>query len=283
MLSLHPFAVAAALATNAHLAPPPAEPPAADGVTRAAMLNLGTPPNAADGDSASGGAIGPVIRADDLRAALPALEAAGVEVLVLRFSAGVMITDNGDCRPGSAAETKELVELIIGELNPRLRTVAWVSSALDTAAVAAWACEDLGFEPGGVLGAAVLEAAPMQAAEGPQLESWLRLGERASKASGRDAAIMRSMQSPTPLSVTRRPEGTVQWSNDAAGAEVINEPERVLTLNWQQAQRLGISSGTAATRDDLARPLGLTGAAWVAEDAAAEFDRVQRGRAAAGD
>lgn len=278
---MHIAAVLAML--SAIMSTPPGQSPGREAATtpeatRIAVLNLGIP----FGDTAAGdpfgGAIGHVVLADDIGGALPALQAAGVEVLIIRINAGMEFGDADRHRTGTAPETEKLVELIVSELNPRFRTVAWIESALDTAAVAAWACEEMYFLPAGNLGAAVLEVGWMQAAKGEELAAWLRLGERASAASGRDPAIMRSMQELVPLSVTRRPDGTAVWSNDLKGETVVNEQGRVLTLNWNEAERLRISSGTAGTREALAQKLGIDNPAWVAEDAAAAVDLAQKSR-----
>jgi hypothetical protein len=228
--------------------------------TRIAVVTLGTP---GEEGGSIGESIGKEILAEDFERVVPMLEKERVDIVVVRVNSGL-------CEgPRAAAETARLVELFTKEYKPRFRTVAWIESAIDAPAVAVWPLDELYFMPQGNMGAAVLTVDWMKVAEGEELAAWLKLGEEASRASGRDPKIMRAMQAVQPLSATTDGSGDIEWFADLSGERVVNKAGRVLTLDSRSAETLKISHATVGTKEELARAMGVADAAWVGDEAAA--------------
>jgi len=106
-----------------------------------------------------------------------------------------------------------------------------------------------------------------QAAEGADLAYYLRLGEKLSERGRRNPLIMRSMQVFMTLSADIDEFGNVTWYDNDQGEYLISREDRILTLNSHEAEKFGVSDGTANTKEELLRLMGVSEWVEVGKDA----------------
>jgi hypothetical protein len=71
------------------------------------------------------------------------------------------------------------------------------------------------------------------------------------------------MQIMDPLSCSIDENGDVKWFQNDSGQFIVNEKERILTFNSEQALKYKFSRGTAATIEELAKQMGYSEVTWV--------------------
>lgn len=237
--------------------PSAAQPAAADrprprsGAIRAAVITLGAGPQR--------GMVGIYLTADSLRRAIPLLKEENVELVVFRVNS-----------PGGiAAEVQPLSDVIQNEYKPNFTVVAWIESAISAAAMTAHTIENIYFMSTGNYGAATAYVPDGQgggtAASGRALETFLYTMERISARGGHPKQIMRSMQIMEPLSVSFDENGQATWFNTTEGQFIVNPPDRVLTLNAEDAVRFKFARGIADDIHQLAKVMGYPEVEWVGE------------------
>jgi hypothetical protein len=225
------------------------------GATKIAFITLGDPPH---------DMVGPYMNAGALKESIELLEDDEPDIVVLWVNSG----------GGAVAEVRLLGEAIVEDLKPNYRTVIWVESAISAAAMTAITVEELYFMSKGNFGAAVAftsDGASAQAAEGDALEQLLRFGERLSDEGNHDPLIMRAMQTETNLSCDIDEYGRVTWYDDLSGEHVVSTDTRILTFNAIDAEKYGLSRGTADTKDELAALLQAGEWVEVGQDAEAHM------------
>jgi len=206
------------------------------GATKIAFITLGDPPH---------DMVGPYMNAGALRESIELLEDDEPDIVVLWVNSG----------GGALAEVPRLRDTIVRRLKPDYRTVVWVESAISAAAMTSITVEELYFMSKGNFGAAVAfttDGASAQAAEGDALEQLLRFGEELSNEGNHDPLIMRAMQTETNLSCDIDEYGRITWRDDLSGEHVVSTDSRILTFNAIDAEKYGLSRGTADTKDELA-------------------------------
>ncbi len=221
-------------------------------VTRAAVLSLGD-------HRAGKDTVGIYMTAESIRQAIPMLEKElgtdGTGILVLRISSG----------GGLLLEIQRLSDVIEYELKPRFRVVSWIDSAISAAAMTSHAVEEIYFTSGGHYGACTGWSGALQAVQGRGLEEVLFMMEKISDRGGYAHEIMRAMQINEPLSCSIDEFGNVTWDQSTDGEHLVNEGDKILTFNSQNALKFGFSKGTADTIDELARAMNVPEIEWVGE------------------
>ena len=238
--------------------------PAHSGATRVAILNFGPPSSWQD---KIGNTVGLEISVKAFADVVPKLEKAKVDVVVIRVNSG----------GGLGLEVPKFQELFEKVYKPKFRTVAWIESAISAAAMSPYVIEEIYFLPEGNLGACTGWYGNLQNVEGVDLEEMLIMMEHASALGKRDPKIMRSMQIQEPLSCNIDPvTGEVTWFQDTSGQYLVNQPHTILTFNAKDALRYKFAAGIAATKEELAKAMGLNEVEWVAQDATDYIDQAMR-------
>jgi len=213
-----------------------------DGVTRIAVITLEE-------------MVGTYMSAKPLLDGIPALEAEGVDVVVLKINSG----------GGALIEIAPLQRAIVDELKPRFRVVSWIESAISAAAMTSHVVEDIYFMPEGNYGACTGWRGNLVAMKGLGLEKVLYDMEKASVEGRKDPKIMRAMQIDQPLSASIDEYGEVSWYLNEDGDYLVNPEGNILTFNSETASKYGFSQGTARTIDELAQQMGYTEYEYVGE------------------
>ncbi len=244
-------------------APADASPAVKSGVTRVAVLNFG-PPSSWMGKC--GDMVGLQVAAQAFHEAVPILQKAKVDVVIIRVNSG----------GGSVAEVFRFHDVFINEYKKNFRTVGWIESAISAAAMSPWVLEEYYFMPEGNMGACTAWSGDLVAAKDVPLEMYLAKMEEASGKAGRDPKIMRAMQIMEPLSATKDENGEVKWFQDTSGDRVLNPPQQVFTINSRDAAEFKFSRGTAATVEEVCKAMGLQEFEVVAEDATRYVDEFMK-------
>jgi hypothetical protein len=255
--------------------PPTAAPPSADKAlataarldgsgTRIAILNFGPPSSWHDEVDST---VGIQINAHAWAEAVKLLEKDKVNIVVVRINSG----------GGLLAEMEPFQNLFEKVYKKKFRTVGWVESAISCAAMSPYALEEFYFMPNGSLGACTAWGGALQNVEGPELEMIIAQMERVSGWANRSPAIMRSMQVQVPLSATiDEKTGEVTWFQDTSGQYLLNRPGQIFTFTANDAVKFKFARGIAATRDELARVMGINEPVWAGDEAIRFLDQNMR-------
>ena len=220
------------------------------GVPRIAVITLG--------EGGSRDMVGVYMTAKALKDAIPLLEEEGVTDVVFHINSG----------GGLLLEIQRLSDVIQEEYKPRFRTVAWIESAISAAAMTAHCLEEIYFRSEGNYGACTGWSGQLKAVEGRTREEVLYMMEKISDRGNYSPYIMAAMQVlERPLSCTiNERTGQVTWYQDLSGDIIVNEPDRILTFDAPQAEKVKFSKGTADSLDELARLMGYQEVEWVGEE-----------------
>jgi len=200
----------------------------------------------------------------------------------------VLVVDSGG---GALVEVQPLSDLIHEELKKDYRVVGWIKSAISAASLTIFNCEEIYMMREGNVGGTVAfipgaGGGGNKAIDGADLEQVLAAGEEISKRGNRNPLIMRAMQQFMVLSADIDENGQVIWYEGDQGKYLVNPEDRILTLNSIDAEKFGISKGTADTKAELVRLMGIK--EWVEvgqkadEDQRAFRDNVRKVRARIG-
>lgn len=221
----------------------------ASGATKVSFITLGDKENDRE-------MVGTYIYAETLRDSMNALLALPAEE---KPDVVVLIVDSGG---GYTAETRPLSDVIHNEMKKHFRVVVWVESAISAASFISFNAEEIYMMPEGHIGGTVqymMGQGGAKASEGRDLLEVLELGELISKRGRRDPLIMRAMQTTGLLTAdVNERTGEVKFYDGAGGKFVVSPQGENLTLNALDALKFGVSKGTAATKDELARLMGLS-------------------------
>lgn len=235
----------------------------ASGATKVCFISLGDKENNKE-------MVGMYIYGDALRDSMKALlelpEEEQPDIVVL-------VVDSGG---GYTAETKPLSDVIHLEMKKHFRVVVWVESAISAASFISFNAEEIYMKPEGHIGGTVQYIGGpggAKASEGRELLEVLELGEMISKRGRRDPLVMRAMQTTTLLTAdVNERTGEVKFYDGEGGKHVVSPATEILTLNALDADFYGVSKGTAANKNELAKLMGLS--EWVEVGEVA--DEVQR-------
>jgi hypothetical protein len=231
------------------------------GATKVAILNFG-PPSEWQGQFEN--MVGVQISAEAFKQAVPLLEKAGTEIVVIRVNSG----------GGYGLESDRFRDLFEKEYKPKFRTVAWIESAISAAAMSPWVLEEMYFFRKGNIGACTGWSGNLVAVKGMELEEMLYKMEKASALGKKDPAIMRSMQIlNAPLSVDIDENGEVHWRQDEQGKFVLNTKDHIFTMTASEAMKFKFGKGIADTKEELVKAMNLQEVEWVAPDAVALIDK----------
>lgn len=233
------------------------------GATRVAILNFGPP---AEWQGTVGNMVGLEVNAAAFKRAIPLLEKAKAEIVVIRINSG----------GGASAEMPKFHEIFENEYKNKFRTVCWVESAISCAAMSPWVLEEFYFMSKGNMGACTEFSGRLNASTGMRLEMVLASMEKASIKGKKDPRIMRAMEIQEPLSVDVDENGEVHWRQDELGQFLLNRKEEVFTINAQDAVKFKFAKGIADTKEQLAKVMGLQEVEWVAQDATDLVDKNMR-------
>lgn len=237
--------------------------PKTPGVTRVAILNFGPP---SDWQGSVGNMVGTVINAAAWEKAIPLLEKDNVDVVVVRINSG----------GGLSLELPRFNKLFEEKYKPKFRTVGWVESAISCAAMSPYVLREFYFMPEGNFGACTEWSGQLVASKDERLSDILFYMEKTSALAGRDPKIMRAMQIQEPLSADIDEAGNVTFHQNTSGKYLINPEKRVLTLNAVNAAQIKFSLGTAATKEELVKAMGLGEVEWGGKEATDFIDRNMR-------
>jgi hypothetical protein len=81
------------------------------------------------------------------------------------------------------------------------------------------------------------------------------------------------MQIQSPLSVDIDENGEVHWRADENGKYLLNPKDKIFTITANDAVKFKFARGIAATKEELARAMGIREPVWVAQDATDLVDR----------
>lgn len=238
-------------------------PPITGKAQRVAILNFGPP---SDWQGVAGNMVGTVANAKGWADAVPLLKKDKVDVVVVRINSG----------GGLALEVPKFHDVYEKLYKPNFRTVGWVESAISAAAMGPYVLEEFYFMPEGNLGACTAFSGSLNAAKGMQLEIFLHWMEKASALGKRDPKIMRSMQIQEPLSANIDENGDVTFYQNDSGGILVNPGKEILTLTAGMAEKIKFSRGTAATKEELMKVMGITEYEWAGHEAEKFIDNNMR-------
>jgi len=235
------------------------------GATRVVILNFGAPRS---WQGAIGDEVGVHINAQSFRDTVPMLKKDNVKVVVIRINSG----------GGLGSEVGRFHDVFEHDFKSNFRTVGWVESAISAAAMSPYVLEEFYFLPEGNLGACTGWYGSLQNVEGIQLEMMLVQMEKASALGKRSPYIMRAMQIQEPLSASIDDKtGEVTWFQDeTSGPYVLNTRDHIFTFNANDAVKFKFAKGIAATKEELARAMGLQEVEWAGQDATDYIDNNMR-------
>jgi membrane-bound ClpP family serine protease len=196
--------------------------------------------------------VGTHINGDALHHSMELVEDEKPDIVVLVINSG----------GGAVAETMPLSDVIHGEMKKKYRVVGWIQSAISGASMTIFNCEELYMMREGHVGGTVAfipggGGGGNKALEGEELERVLKLGELISRRGKYNPLIMRAMQVFGELSADIDENGNVTWYEGTKGKHLVNPDDRILTLNSVDALKFGVSKGTADTKDELMRLMGV--------------------------
>lgn len=167
----------------------------------------------------------------------------------------VLIIDSGG---GAVAEMEAIVQAIHVEMKEHFRPIAWIKQAYSGAAFTAMNCEEIVFMEDGAMGGNVMWFGNGTAGTGEAFQEMLEIGREVSANGGINPLVMWAMQMFMTLSADINPEtGEVTWYDTDQGEFIVSREDEVLTLNAYQAEKFGISKGTADTKQELMDVLGI--------------------------
>jgi hypothetical protein len=224
------------------------------GATRVAILNFGCP---SEWQGKYDDTVGVQVNADSFHRAIPLLEKDHVDVVVVRIKSG----------GGALSELEKFHHVFQDEYKQKFRLVAWVESGISAAAMSPWVIEEMYFFPQGNIGACTGWHGNLVAVKGFQLEMVLAQMEKASAMGKKDPSIMRAMQIMDPLSVDVDENGEVHWRQDEDGKYLLNKKGNIFTMKADQAIQFKFGKGIAATKEELAKAMGLQEVEWAGQAA----------------
>lgn len=232
--------------------------PAVTGVSRVAILHFGGP---SSWGGKYGDTVGVQVNAQSWRDAMPHLEKDKVDVVVVRINSG----------GGALAELVKFHD-VFEEYKKKWRTVTWVESAISAACMSPWVIEEWYFLPEGNAGSNTGWSGQYQFMGGTQLLEVLYMMEKVSEKGRHPKEMMRSMQIPDALSCNIDENNNITWFQTDSGKYVVNPAGKILCLNANDALKYGLSRGTAATKEELVKVMGLNEVEWVGSAAAAVIE-----------
>lgn len=221
--------------------PKEAEAPAADtpddGATRVCFISLED-------------TVGTHLNADALKHSVELVEDQNPDIIVLVMNSG----------GGALLEVEPLSDYIHEEMKKHYRVVGWIQSAISAASLTVFNCEEIYMMKEGNVGGTVAFSTgggSAKALDGVGLEQVLLAGEEISKRGKRNPLIMRAMQVFGELSADIDENGNVTWYEGTQGEYLVNPDDRILTFNSDNAKKFGVSLGTADTKDELLKIMGV--------------------------
>ena len=178
-----------------------------------------------------------------------------------KWGPGQTIVLDIDSPGGRVTEIFKIIDAI-AKVRERHRMVVWVREAISAAAITSMQCEEIYFRKVGALGAAMVingaDSAPPEIVErfrtdvAPVIER-----------NGRPRAVFEAMVlANAVLTYTKDPvTGKVEWHDKITGLPgevVLSDEKDNLTFNASNALDSGFSKGTADTKEELAKLLGLS-------------------------
>lgn len=194
--------------------------------------------------------VGTHLNADALKHSVELVEDEKPDIIVLVINSG----------GGALLEVQPLSDYIHEEMKKDYRVVGWIQSAISAASMTVFNCEEIYMMKEGNVGGTVafsMGGGSAKALDGADLEGVLKAGEEISKRGKRNPLIMRAMQVFGELSADIDANGNVIWHEGTQGQYLVNPDDRILTLNSADAFKFGVSLGTADTKDELLRAMGI--------------------------
>lgn len=194
--------------------------------------------------------VGTHLNADALKHSVELIEDQKPDIIVLVINSG----------GGALLEVEPLSDYIHEEMKQHYRVVGWIQSAISAASMTVFNCEEIYMMKEGNVGGTVAFSTAgggAKALDGADLEQVLKAGEMLSKRGKRNPLIMRAMQVFGELSADIDENGNVIWYEGTQGKYLVNPDDRILTLNSADAEKFGVSLGTADTKDELLRAMGI--------------------------
>jgi hypothetical protein len=229
-----------------------------DPPTRVAVLHIG-PSDDKGGGSTSNGSLGFDMPVEPYAAAADELEKLGVQVVVLRFNCGV----------ANLTGVKAALDVLERSYFPRFRTVAWVGTSVGGSSIVAMAIPELYMTTG--YGMCGYHAHRRSAPPKEHWEELRRLVERGCLMGNRPFELSKAMHFYTPLSMSFL-HNERKWLENNSGDRVLSRGDRTVSIRAEDGLLYGQSRGTAHTREELAKAMGLGSVEWTG----AEIDqRVQ--------
>jgi len=227
-------------------------PAPGEGVERVAFISLE-------------GQVGPLFNANALSESVDILN----ELPEERRPTIVVLTVNSG--GGALNELAPLHEVINKEIKPYYRTVSWIESAISAAAMTSWVVPEIYLQTKGNIGACTAFSSPSGQnvqMDGRGLQNLLLYMEEVSREGGYDPYIMRAMQIsgpsyPTTLSADVDERGRVTWyiqeepDAEPKGEHLVSPHNEILTFDSRGAEFFGLSRGTADTKEELMRQMGI--------------------------
>lgn len=229
------------------------------GTVKVAFLSLGDQNNNRD-------MVGPYINGDCIESSADILRemdpAQRPDIVVLMIDSG-----------GGAVAAIEGIMDSLDDMKKDFRVVAWIKSAISGAAFTAMNFEEIYFMTSGHLGGNVMFSmtgpGQAKAGTGRGLNYILDVGERVSRAGRLDPAIMKAMQIFGELTADIDENGNVTWywyaedderlkdENRPRGQFLVSPTKMILTFNSVDAERFAVSKGTADSKEELVKLLGV--------------------------
>jgi len=160
--------------------------------------------------------------------------------------------------PGGLVLEADEIHATLSDLKLRHRLIAWVEEAISAAAYTSFHCNEVYFMKTGALGSATMFAGT-KAAEGAQLEAWVKKFGDVAEESGHPRALAEAMITNSKLVSYDPGDGDKDpvVYDTLEGEVILSDSESNLTINASEAVDCGFAAGIASTEEELAELLRL--------------------------
>lgn len=199
------------------------------------------------------GGVGEVIRSTEIRKLAEHADEFGPgQIIVLDINS-----------PGGSVLTGVQMRDLLFDIRKRHRVVAWVNRATSGGAFLAFCCDEIYFRRSSNFGSITMWSGNFQGADEPEMNAWITQLEGVLAKSSRTplfAAPMVVFEAQLSFDIDEE-TGEITYFNHADGDNILSDGEsvEVLSITAAQAEKCGLSDGTADNEEELALLLDLDG------------------------
>ena len=199
------------------------------------------------------GGVGDVIRSTEIREIAEHADEYGPgQIIILDINS-----------PGGSVLTGVQMRDLLYDIRKRHRVIAWVNRATSGGAFLSFCCDEIYFRRSSNFGSITMWSGNFQGADEPEMSAWITQLEGVLAKSSRTplfAAPMVVFAAQLSYDIDEE-TGEITYFNTTEGEHILSDGEsvEVLSVTAAQAEKCGLSDGTADTLEELALLLDLDG------------------------